>query len=67
MLMTVRRGGISSYQAFRQALFDTNQKHVVDRFLPDDTDTQPDPESLDIYTPPVKTFKSNASINKFGS
>ena len=65
--MTVRRGGISSYQAFRQALIDTNQKHVVERFLPEVTDTQPDSESPDIYTPPVKKFKSNASINKFGS
>ena len=67
LLNTVRRGGTSSYQTFREALIDNKQEHVVDRFLPEVTDAQPDPECPDIYTPPVKKFKSNVSFYKFGS
>ena len=63
VLNTVRRGGISSYQVFRQALIDNNQKHVVDRFLPEIQNTQPDPESPEIYKPTVKNVKGNASIS----
>ena len=62
ILSWVQKRDVSSYQAFRQALIDTNQGHVVDRFLPEITDTQPDPEG-----PPVKKLKSNASTSKFAS
>ena len=67
MLNKVRRGDISSYQAFRQALIDNNQNHVVDSFLPEIQNTKPEPESPDVYTPQVKKLKSNASMKKIGS
>ena len=44
ILLSVKKRDISSYQTFRQALMDTNQKHVVDRFLPEMQTTQPEPE-----------------------
>ena len=72
MLLSIQKRDVSSYQTFRQALIQNNQGHVVTRFLPEITDTQPlavvittqpKPESLKTQT----EKKGKVSVNKFAT
>ena len=66
MLLSIQKRDVSSYQIFRQALIDNNQGHVVTRFLPEVTDTQPQHASLKTQTEKKSKAFCQLNLQKIG-
>ena len=66
MLNSVRRGGIFSYQALRQAIIDTKQQGIVEQYLPEIGNSQPKSQSENCskFAENNDYFHKNKSIHK---